>query len=672
MDSKLFSLGKYEIHIVSKGYSILESEASSIKIQRFIRSLHRNSTLRKLVLELHHLCSLPFVRPAELEYIKAVLTNDPTLKMIRNKWKNYCTLTQSSLIGCNVAVLSLLNPTFRELIEVDSNGRSSIHYLSFSPNMKVAMCLAGILNAVTAFLPVAIDCSDSLLRTAFSVDNAGNISYCIKVVKVGWLMKQSTSRIGFSRWQKRWVVLCEDSISYYNTADTCNCKPKFTLNLANCTVKRDTSAPSEHIIEIVSDEIVPRKGFFSRSRPRKLILKASSEAELQSWMKFLVGLTGSVTPLALGGVTTRYVNHELRERWVSAKDANKDTALHIMVRHNKNRNMEAVKQIAWLVDNGCPINAQNAQGQTALHMAVIGAASKDIIRSLLSKGADVCKLQDLLGRTAMDIAVNQLDAMASLSFDTSSPDDPSNIANSASCDSQGVTGAGGAAIATESRSKQVLVDMFQQHHMEVQRYEQYYLFAEDNHNLRLFTGYTYLSIYMGKMSFPIDGSSDRGAPLNPYIRVSVMNGRHELIEDVQEIWNPTMVRPGMIYWGWSWHMSTPLENLQESPAGTDGTGGDSGGAYLVFESREKDFGKDDSCGMDSDLICRVKFPIDFQTLNSGPKTLRAESKQQLQHQQGKQRDHDNFLFPSALSCESSDEGAHLSIDIILSHGTSGC
>eukprot|EP01037_Dinobryon_pediforme_P047563 gene47563-61815_t len=50
------------------------------------------------------------------------------------------------------------------------------------------MCLAGILNAVTAFLPVAIDCSDSLLRTAFSVDNAGNISYCIKVVKKRWVV----------------------------------------------------------------------------------------------------------------------------------------------------------------------------------------------------------------------------------------------------------------------------------------------------------------------------------------------------------------------------------------------------------------------------------------------------------------------------------------------------
>ena len=177
MDPSLFSLAKYDICILRDGYSILEQEAAAIKIQRFIRTARRNAYLKSQIIQLHQFCSLPYIKPSDLEYLKASLAKEPHFKLVRNKWKSNCTLTQSALIGCNIAVLSLLNPTFRELIEVDSNGRSSIHYLSFNPNMKVAMCLAGILNAVTAFLPVAIDCSDSMLRSAFSVDSAGHLRY---------------------------------------------------------------------------------------------------------------------------------------------------------------------------------------------------------------------------------------------------------------------------------------------------------------------------------------------------------------------------------------------------------------------------------------------------------------------------------------------------------------
>lgn len=174
MDPGLFSLAKYDICILNDGYSILEQEAAAIKIQRFIRTARRNASLTSKIIQMHQFCSLPYIKPSDLESLKACLAKEPQFKLIRNKWKSYCTLTQSALIGCNIAVLSVLNPSFRELVEVDSNGRSSIHYLSINPNMKVAMCLAGILNAVTAFLPVAIDCSDSLLRSAFSVDSSGH------------------------------------------------------------------------------------------------------------------------------------------------------------------------------------------------------------------------------------------------------------------------------------------------------------------------------------------------------------------------------------------------------------------------------------------------------------------------------------------------------------------
>lgn len=681
MDSNLFSLEKYHINIVHSGFELLQSEASAIRIQKFVRSCYRNAKLNKTLIQLHHLCTLPYIRPADLEIVKSTLSSDSTLKMVRNRRKDYSTLTQSALIGCNIAVLSLLNPTFRELIEVDSKGRCSIHYLSYSPNMKVAMCLAGILNAVTAFLPVAIDCSESLLRTAFSVDSAGCINYCSKVVKVGWLLKQPS--LGYSRWHRRWLVLCEDSISYYSTADTATSKARRTLMLSSCVVKRVVGHKLDHCFEIISEDVSHRRPFLGSKQPRRLLFKASSEDELQSWLKYLCGLTGSIVPIGVTNApSTRYVNFELRERWVSAVDKDMDTALHIMVRHNKGRNIEAVKQIAWLVDNGCAVNAQNAHGHTALHLAVEGGANRDMIRCLLSKGADVSKIEDNEGRTVLDLSAAQLKS------------EESEHAGE---------------IVTDGRSKQLLHELLLRHLEEVKLYEQYYFFAEFRLSLRLFTGYTYLSLYLGKMSFSLDNDPRAVVP-SPSITISVYSGRNELIEEVQEVWNPAMARPNMIYWGWSWHMNTPLENLP--PPCENGNG-----CYIVFESRDKRR-MEAEVGLEkggeatpSALLCRVKLPLDLAAINSGPKTLRAENfsqhlapslsvppDQQTQASTSPQKrtlldkllpfnfsnnsrkadlastsSDSNLIFPHALSsCESTDEGAHLSIDIILSHGTSGC
>ena len=170
-------------------------------------------------------------------------------------------------------------------------------------------------------------------------------------------MKRANSPIVLSRWQKRWIVLSEDSISYYLTSETSNCKPRCTIALAHCTVKRGGNV-SNHTLEIRSDRMNSKKNIFGYRNPRVLTLKASSEMELQSWLKYLVGLTSSATSLALTSTTaTRFVNHELRNRWVAAKDANEDTALHVMVRYNKSRNMEAVKQIAWYAQ--CAMKKKN-------------------------------------------------------------------------------------------------------------------------------------------------------------------------------------------------------------------------------------------------------------------------------------------------------------------------
>ena len=85
--------------------------------------------------------------------------------------------------------------------------------------------------------------------------------------------------------------------------------------------------------------------------------------------------------------------------------------------------------------------------------------------------------------------------------------------------------------------------------------------------MKLFTGYTYLSIFLGKLSVgdsSVDYFDYRSSLSDPFLKVSVFTAGDNLLEESVEIWNPVLVRSNLLYWGWDWTMHTPLENV---PAG---------------------------------------------------------------------------------------------------------
>jgi ankyrin repeat protein len=68
---------------------------------------------------------------------------------------------------------------------------------------------------------------------------------------------------------------------------------------------------------------------------------------------------------------------------------------------------EAVKYAAWLIENGCSINAQNREGNTALHLLVACATEhfdKELMHCLVCKGADVDTVRDIDNCTVIDAA----------------------------------------------------------------------------------------------------------------------------------------------------------------------------------------------------------------------------------------------------------------------------
>ena len=49
--------------------------------------------------------------------------------------------------------------------------------------------------------------------------------------------------------------------------------------------------------------------------------------------------------------------------------------------------------------------------------------------------------------------------------------------------------------------------------------------------------------------------------VNPRLWISVCNSKEVPVEVVQEIDTPAMVKTDSIWWGYTWHMQTPLENV---------------------------------------------------------------------------------------------------------------
>jgi hypothetical protein len=60
---------------------------------------------------------------------------------------------------------------------------------------------------------------------------------------------------------------------------------------------------------------------------------------------------------------------------------------------------------ARLVENGCPVNAQNLSGDTAMHLGVTVRAHRDVLKGLLLKGADCGGLRNEKGQTVMELVL---------------------------------------------------------------------------------------------------------------------------------------------------------------------------------------------------------------------------------------------------------------------------
>ena len=201
------------------------------------------------------------------------------------------------------------------------------------------------------------------------------------------------------------MILEKDRIVYYKEQDG---TIQGTIMLDHCSINRivdeqctieiiNTTSSSSFAAATKSSFLcvpaVSSNGIM-RSTKRSIFLKFADEKQLLMWLMLLKCVNRSY----LDNRKTdeiRIINHSLRTVWLNAKNKFDETALHTLVKQKPSSDdnsydfiIRQVELIKWFVDNGCPIDGQDAEGNTPLILA-LKKKNIDVANTLIKMGANV-------------------------------------------------------------------------------------------------------------------------------------------------------------------------------------------------------------------------------------------------------------------------------------------
>nr|XP_013006954.1 rho GTPase-activating protein 25 [Cavia porcellus] len=112
-------------------------------------------------------------------------------------------------------------------------------------------------------------------------------------IKMGWLKKQ---RSIVKNWQQRYFVLKTRQLYYYKDEE--DSKPQGSMYLPGSTIKEIATNPEEAGKFVF--EVIPASWDLSRTAQDSYVLMASSQAEMEEWVKFLRRVAGTPSGAVFG------------------------------------------------------------------------------------------------------------------------------------------------------------------------------------------------------------------------------------------------------------------------------------------------------------------------------------------------------------------------------------
>lgn len=337
-----------------------------------------------------------------------------------------------------------------------------------------------------------------------------------EVIFSGYLKKR---RVG-GRWERRWTVLKDSGISYFKEKGDTVARGEIPIQGSVVTIQ-DGEDP---IFLVTNNSLIQKKKHEGKAPSMEFM--AETDMEMQQWLLPLRAISGMInsdshfrptltSASGYGVDKVIYVNCELLQAWLSERNNDGESPLHVLARF-RNRDEDGlpimptskILQISmWLVQNGCPLNGQNAEGQTPLHVAV-RFGNIELGQCLIAKGADA-SIKNNSGQSVLDLCTPEL---------------------------------------TKIITKLSGIQWNKHSH-------------ESFPPTRL-KGYSYLSFHFQKHSQTSSKNrTDFETLKNPYMSISVYNSYQKRIENMHNLPYPVVRRESFVWWGCSWHMHTPLENI---------------------------------------------------------------------------------------------------------------
>ncbi|XP_042636775.1 rho GTPase-activating protein 25 [Orycteropus afer afer] len=112
-------------------------------------------------------------------------------------------------------------------------------------------------------------------------------------IKMGWLKKQ---RSIVKNWQQRYFVLRAQQLYYYKDEE--DMKPQGFMYLPGSTIKEIATNPEEAGKFVF--EVIPASWYQNRAGQDSYVLMASSQAEMEEWVKFLRRVAGTPSGAVFG------------------------------------------------------------------------------------------------------------------------------------------------------------------------------------------------------------------------------------------------------------------------------------------------------------------------------------------------------------------------------------
>jgi hypothetical protein len=376
-------------------------------------------------------------------------------------------------------------------------------------------------------------------------------------IKAGWLRKRRET----DRWNRRWCVLTDTELRYYHAPQGCPASKVIKLKAAMLKVCEH----QDFCFEIHSPLLLDR-----RNREGRLYFQAESEMELQSWLAKLRLVMGQTTHMyGRRAAPIRFVDLGARQKMVACENDRGETPLHALVRSVATRDGRETKRAAqvrllefamWLVEAGAELDAQDVDGNTAAHMAAL-AAGAGALHGGVGSGGGRNRRRSSFGMGVADepgmstevrealfrliAALQQRGATLVLRNHVhKTVHDLMAQSRTVAAAAAAATG-GPAALASKALAPG-----------QVKAAATRALFLPPQQRL---PGCSYVSFFVERLAMADPHGAERLSA--PFLRFNVYSGKQHQVEPTQTMTSPAVQKGRTMWWGWAWHMQTPVEHL---------------------------------------------------------------------------------------------------------------